>query len=261
MLAALPAHALLLADRLHGCAAFVGAALAACEKVGSHFLIRARSNLRVQTRKRFKDGSRLVRVPVRQKGKPRLITQGLELREIRVRVQRPGHRTQELRLWTSLLDPRQAPALELVELYARRWEHELYWRELKRQLRKNEVLHSHTVETGAQEIAAVVLASALLARERARAAAGEVPVLRVSFIKTLELMRPLWLTLAIGGDLLSARQKQALTEKFLDFAGRYVTCRRAQPRSCPRAVRQPVSGWPRLLQNQSWEGPTHFTFF
>jgi hypothetical protein len=259
LLAALPAQALLLADRLHGCAAFVAAAWAACEKVGSHFLIRARTNVRVQTVKRFKDGSRLVRVPVRPKGKPRVITQWLELREIRVRVQRSGHRAQELRLWTSLLDPKSAPAAELIELYARRWEHELYYRELKRQLRKSEVLQSHTVETGAQEIAAVVLASALLARERTRAVAGETPVLRVSFLKTLELMRPLWLTLALGGDLLSVRQKQQLTERFLERAGRYVTRRRRQPRSCPRAVRQPVSGWPRLRCNQSWEGPVQFT--
>jgi hypothetical protein len=260
LLAALPARALLLADRLHGCAAFVAAALAACEKVGSHFLIRARTNIRVQTLKRFKDGSRLVRVPVRQKGKPRLITQWLELREIRVRVERPGHRGQELRLWTSLLDLKSAPASELIDLYARRWEHELYYRELKRQLRKSEVLQSHTVETGAQEIAAVVLASALLARERARAAAGEVPVLRISFLKTLELLRPLWLTLELGAQLLSPRQKQQLTDKFLEFARRhYVTRVRPEPRSCPRALRQPVSGWPRLRRNQSWQGPVQFT--
>jgi hypothetical protein len=258
LLACLPAQALLLADRLHGCAAFVAAAQAACEKVGSHLLIRARTNIRVQTVKRFKDGSRLVRVPVQQKGRQRVITQWLELREIRVRVQRPGHRAHALRLWTSLRDPHSAPAQELIELYARRWEHELYYRELKHQLRKSEVLQSHTLETGAQEIAAVVLASALLARERVRAAAGQTPVLRVSFIKTLELMRPLWLTLALGGDLLSARQKQQLTEKFLAWAGRYVTRRRPRPRSCPRAVRKPVSGWPRLRRNQSWDGPIHF---
>jgi hypothetical protein len=258
LLAQLPAQALLLADRLHGCAAFVAAVQAACKKVGSHFLIRARTNIRGQVRKRFKDGSRLVRLPVRQKGKPRVITQWLEVREIRVRVQRPGFRPQELRLWTSLLDPESAPAAELIVLYARRWEHELYYRELKRQLRKSDVLQSHTLETGAQEIAAVVLASALLARERARAAVGETPVLRVSFVKTLELLRPLWLILALGGDLLSARQKEQLTERVLERAGRYVTRRRRRPRSCPRAVRQPVSGWPRLLQNQSWEGPVHF---
>ena len=89
--------------------------------------------------------------------------------------------------------------------------------------------------------------------------AGEVPVLRVSFVKTLELMRPLWLTLALGGDLLSARQKQQLTERFLERAGRYVTEQRKRPRSCPRAVRQPVSGWPRLRRNQSWDVPVRFT--
>jgi hypothetical protein len=70
-----------------------------------------------------------------------------------------------------------APALELAQLYARRWEHELYFRELKRQVRKTDVLQSHTVDTAAQEIAALVLVSALIAAERARAAAGHVPSL------------------------------------------------------------------------------------
>lgn len=37
LLARAPAQALLLADRLHGCAAFVAAARAACEKVGAIF--------------------------------------------------------------------------------------------------------------------------------------------------------------------------------------------------------------------------------
>jgi hypothetical protein len=258
LLAQMPAQALLLADRLHGCAAFVAQAQAACQKVGSHFLIRARSRIRTRVLRRYQDGSRLVRLPVRQPDRRSRITHWLELREIRVRVQRAGHRPQELRLWTSLRDPKRAPASELIELYARRWEHELYYRELKRQLRKNEVLQSHTLETGAQEIAAIVLASALLARERARAADGQVPVLRVSFVKTLEWMRPLWLTLALGGDLLSARQKQQLTERFLERAGRYVTRPRRHPRRCPRAVRRPVSSWPRLTQNQSGEGPLHF---
>jgi len=258
LLGSLPAQALLLADRLHGCAAFIAAAQRVCAKVGSHFLVRARSKIRVQALQCFKDGSRLVRVPVQQKGNQRIIVEWLQLREIRARVQRPGFRTLELRLWTSLLDPDSAPAMELIELYARRWEHELYYRELKRQLRKSSVLQSHTLETGAQEIAALVLASALLARQRASAAGGQTPVLRVSFIKTLELMRPLWLTLALGGDLLSPRQKQQLTERFLERAGRYVTRPRNHPRSCPRAVRRPVARWPRLQQNQSRQGPVCF---
>ena len=190
LLAQLPARALLLADRLYGCAAFLAAVQPVCAKIGSHFLIRARSKIKVQTLQRLPDGSRLVRVPVQQKGNQRVIVQWLQLREIHVRVQRPGFRAHRLRLWTSLLDPVTAPALELAKLYTQRWEHELYYRELKCQLRKTDVLQSHTLETGAQEIAAIVLASALLARQRAAATQGQTPVLRVSFVKTLELMRP-----------------------------------------------------------------------
>lgn len=93
------------------------------------------------------------------------------MREIRVRVQRKGHRAQEVRLWTSLLDPNTAPAGEWIELYARGWEPELYYRELKRPLRQSQVLQSHTLETGAQEIAAVVVASGR-GRRRARCRCG-----------------------------------------------------------------------------------------
>lgn len=258
LLARLPERALLLADRLHGCAAFAAAAWSACQRVGSHFLIRARSQIKVQVVERFRDGSRLVKVPVRVKGRPREVSHYLELREIRVRVGRQGHRSQVLRLWTSLLDPEQAPAAELVRLYAQRWEHELYYRHLKHELRKTDLLQSHTVHTAAQEIAALMLASALLARERARAADGQLPVLRVSFVKTLELLRPLWLIFEVGGDLLSPRVQRELLERFYTFLRRFAS-RPRRTRSCQRAVRQPIGKWPRLLQTQSVEGPLQFT--
>lgn len=259
LLAQLPKQVLLLADRLSGCAAFAAQALQACRRVGSQFLFRARTQIKVQVVRRFKDGSRLVRVPVRQKGQPRQIVQWLELREIRVQLHRKGHRATELRLWTTLVDPRQAPASELVELYAQRWEHELFYRELKRQLRKSALLQSHTVTTAAQEIAALMLAAALLAKERDRAAAGQVPVLRVSFAKLLELIRPLWLTLALADDVLEEWQKQELAERFYRKAGTYLTPKR-RARSCPRKVRQPVSGWPRLMKNEYSQGSVTFSF-
>ena len=228
LLARLPKKCLLLADRLSGCAAFAIQALRACRRVGSHFLFRARTNITVKTLRRFKDGSRLVKVPVRKKGKRSQIVEWLELREIRVWLHRKGFRSQQLRLWTSLLDPTSAPAAELVELYAKRWEHELFYREIKRQLRKSGLLQSHTVTTAAQEIAGLVLAAALLAQERDRAAAGLVPVLRISFIKLLELLRPLWLVLALGDDLLSDWQKDQLTQRF------YVRARSYPPHSVER---------------------------
>ena len=232
-------------------------AAAACQRVGSHFLIRARASTKPRVITRLKDGSRVIHVAVRQKGRPSRILQWLKVREIRVRVGRPGHRAQELRLWTSLMDPRTAPARELAQLYARRWEHELYFRQLKRQLRKTDLLQSHTVETAAQEIAAMVLASALLATERARAAGGHLPVLRVSFVKVLALVQPLWLMLGLFEDLVPDRLKNQMVRRITKLMGRCVTAKR-RSRSNPRAVRQPVKKWPRLRHTRSVEGPLHF---
>jgi Transposase DDE domain len=257
LLARLPKQALLLADRLYGCAAFAAEAMAACRRVGSHFLFRVRSNIKAQTVRRYKDGSRLIRVGCREKGNPSHIAQWLEVREIRARVRRKGFRPQVVRLWTSLLAWQEAPAPELARLYTQRWEHELYYREIKRQLRKTDLLQSQTVETGAQEIAAIILASALIATERARAAGGQWPALRISFIKVLELLQPLWLTLQACDDLLSEKQKQQMTRRFYQLMGQCVTQRR-RARSCPRAVRQPVTGWPRLRRNRSITAPIEF---
>jgi len=258
LLAQLPGRALLLADRLYGCAAFAANAWAACQRVGSHFLMRARTNIKPQVLHRLSDGSRLIRVTVYEKrGRQSRPASTLQVREIRARVGRPGHRPVELRLWTSLLDPTTAPALELVQLYARRWEHEVYYRELKRQLRRTEVLQSHTVETAAQEIAALILVSALLARERARAAVGDTPVLRVSFSTVLDVVRAMWLFFGVFEDLISERQKRQIVERGYALIGGSITATRPA-RTCPRAVRQPVRRWPRLLKTKSVEGPFHF---
>ena len=128
---------------------------------------------------------------------------------------------------------------------------------LPRQLRKSAVLQSHTVETAAQEIAAIVLASALLATERARVAGGHVSALRVSFGKVLELVKPMWLTLQLGEGLLTNRVTDRMLKRAYDLMRRCITPRR-RSRTCPRAVRQPVTRWPRLLTPHSVEGPLHF---
>ena len=111
-------------------------------------------------------------------------------------------------------------------------------------LRKSEVLQSHTMETAAQEIAALILAAALLAQERDRAAAGKVPVLRVSFIKSIELMRPLWLVFALGDDLLEDWQKRQLTQRFYAQARRSLTSKRR------------ARSWPEYPSCQSCAGQT-----
>jgi Transposase DDE domain len=258
LLAQLPKRALLLGDRLYGVAAFLVHARAACARVGSHFLIRASGSTKPRLLKRLPDGTRLIAIAVRASAhNPTRIVDWLQMREIRVRVGRAGARTHELRLWTSLLDPKTAPALELARLYAQRWEHELYFRELKRVVRKTDVLQSHTVITGAQEIAALVLASAVLADERQRAA-GALPVLRVSFSKLLErCIKPMWFYLDVAPDLLTEGQMAEIIRRSYARARRYlIPPRRA--RSCPRAVRQPLQAWPRLLHPESITGEMQF---
>jgi hypothetical protein len=258
LLAQLPKHALLLGDRLYGVAAFVVHARAACTRVGSQFLLRASRSTKPRLIKRLPDGTRLVAIAVRARHNPTRILEWLDVREIRVRVGRPGHRTHELRLWTSLVDVRTAPALELAQLYAQRWEHELYFREVKRQVRKTDLLQSHTIETAAQEIAALVLISALLAAERVRAAGGQLPVLRVSFTKILELcVKPMWLWLELGHGVLTDHQLTQIMKRGYQRMRRYVTPPR-RARSCPRAVRQPIQAWPRLRHTQSIDGTIDF---
>ena len=148
-------------------------------------------------------------VPVRHH-KTRRLLRTIVVREIWGQVHRPGWRSEPLRLWTSLLDPTVAPARELLELYGQRWEQELYFRQWKLQLRRTALLQSHTVVAAAQEIAIFILAGALVAQERVHAAKRVAPVLRVGFAKVLELLRPLWLLLAIAGNLLTEQQQRKI---------------------------------------------------
>lgn len=246
LLSQLSRGCLLLADRLYGCAAFAAQALARCEQCGSAFLFRARSQIKVKVLKRFKDGSRLVEVPVRDPQHPRRVLRTIQLREIIVRCARRGFVPQTLRLWTNLLDPKAAPAEELARLYARRWEHELYYRQMKLELRDSALLLSQTPNSAAQEVAALILATSLLAHQRAAAADQHHPADRISFAKTLALVRPLWIMLALAGTVLSDRQITQLCENIGRFL-RTQTIPKKRSRSCQRKVRQPVKKWPRLI--------------
>jgi len=99
--------------------------------------------------------------------------------------------------------------------------------------------------------------SALLSTERARAANGAVPVLRVSFGHVLNVVRGMWLFFGPFDDLIDDRLKHRVVRRGYALMRRSLTDKR-RSRSCPRAVRQTVKAWPRLLQTQSVEGPLHF---
>lgn len=62
-------------------------------------------------------------------------------------------------LWSSVLDPKQAPALELVTISRERWEIETALNELKTHLRGSKVvLRSTTPELARQELYGLLMA-------------------------------------------------------------------------------------------------------
>jgi hypothetical protein len=259
LLAQWPSGCLLLADRLYGVAAFVNELLVVGQTVGSQWLVRVRQNIKTTVREVLSDGSALVAVAVADLRNPSR-KQGLILaREIVGRVRRPGGAWVTVRLWTSLWDAQAYPAAELLALYARRWDIEVFTKELKVDLRGGTtVLQSHTLETAAQEILALVLAMALLSQVRlAAAATGAVEPLRISFGQTLALVRSLWWMVAVGQGVLQQDQLQALVARTLQMiAQQCLPVRRT--RSCARGLRQPVKSWPRLTKPTYQNGPTEY---
>jgi hypothetical protein len=245
VMGAQPPNSLVLIDRYYGVAEYL-ADLPSTEQ--RHFLVRVRKNLKRRWVETLPDGSALVEI-TSGKGVKRLV------REIVGAVQRGGSgATTRVRLWTSLLDARQHPARVLLALYAQRWEQEGFYKELKVDARSTRYLQSHTPLTAVQEIAARILGYSMLVDYRVEAAAqGKVAVLRVSFIRTLELVQGLWRFLEVTSDMLTPDQVRKVIMRSLRQLGSSPVQKRRQ-RSCPRKLRQPVSSWPRLRKNTYKKG-------
>jgi hypothetical protein len=248
VLAAQPAKSLLLGDRYYG----VGEVLVGLSaEEQRHFLVRVKENLKRRLLKVYPDGSALVEIGTGEH--KRLV------REVLGRVQRGGHGSATtVRLWSSLLDYRRHPATELLALYARRWEQEVFYKELKVDSRSTPYLRSPTPLTAMQEIAALILAYAVLVGCRVEAgSAGQVGVLRISFLKTLQAVQGLWCFLEVTADLLTPAQVRLVVRRTLRQIADMAIPKRRQ-RSCPRALRQPVSSWPRLRKNTARSGAINY---
>jgi len=249
VLAHQPAQSLLVVDRYYG---FGELLVGWSEEGGRHFLARVKTGLKRRVVESYADGSALVEV--RSGKKTRLV------REIMGRVSRGGRGPAKVvRLWTSLLDWAAHPAKEMLALYARRWEQEIFYKELKVDTRSTPLLQSHTPLTAMQEIAAMILGYAVLVDYRMEAAkAGEVGVLRISFLKTLHAVQGLWRFLEVSADLLTPEGVDLVVQRILAQLADMVTPKRRQ-RSCPRALRQPVSSWPRLRKNTYNDGEIDYS--
>lgn len=237
----LPEKSLLIADRYYGVAKVIGLLKELHPKGNREFLLRVRSNLKSRVLEIYRDGSALVEIE--SEG------QKLVVRELQARVRVGEGKWSTVRLWTSLLDFKKHPADVLVALYSRRWEQEGFYRELKVDMRSADLIQSHTPETAAQEVAALLIAYAVLVEQRLKVATmGEVEVVRISFLKVMETVSGLWRFLEAAEDMLTEKQVGKLVGRVLKQIADYALSKRRK-RSCPRGLRQPVSSWPRITKN------------
>ena len=136
---------------------------------GAKLLWRVKSNLKLPVERVLSDGSYLSTV---YDSEDRTRSRGQRVRVIEYALQDSAVPTQEsYRLLTNLLDPEQAPALELAALYHERWEIEGVFDEFKTHLRANStVLRSKTPELVLQELWGLLLAHFAIRQLMAQAA-------------------------------------------------------------------------------------------
>jgi len=113
----------------------------------------------------------------------------MTVREVKVRVENPGFRTDTIWVVTTLLDHRAFTASDLAQLYLRRWKVELFLRDLKITMRMD-VLRCKTPAMVEKEMWMRVIAYNLIRALMVEAAgAQEVKVERLSFKGTVSLLR------------------------------------------------------------------------
>lgn len=117
------------------------------------------------------------------------LPQSLTLRMLRIQIDVPGFRTESIVVVTTLTDPVRYPAEDLAKLYLRRWNVELFFRDIKITLGMD-VLRCRTPEMVRKEIALHVIAYNLLRGLMQQAAAlYEVDLTRLSFKGSVDTLR------------------------------------------------------------------------
>jgi hypothetical protein len=113
----------------------------------------------------------------------------LILRQIKVTVNNPGFRTQGFYIITTLLDASQYPAKELAEIYFKRWDVELFFRDIKTTMGMD-ILRCQTPEMIRKEIQMNFIAYNCVRRLMYEAAEeADIEVRVVSFKGSLQALR------------------------------------------------------------------------
>ena len=166
------------------------------------------------------------------------------VRLIRSRLSRPGFRTQEVWLSTTLLDPDQYPAFEIERLYLRRWEMELCLRDLKTTMGMEE-MRCRSPEMVHKELLMFLTAHNFIRCLIAQAAtAHQVPRTRISFKGALDTAASFHEAMRLATSKARVRQ---LHTRMLEIIARDLVPYRPG-RAEPRAVKRRPKPYQRLTK-------------
>jgi len=158
----------------------------------------------------------------------------LAVRILRFRLHGPGFRTRSVTLVTTLLDPALYPAEQLALLYARRWQIELWFRDLKTSMGMN-VLRCQSPKMIHKELEMFFIAYNLIRCLMIQAARDyHVALHRLSFQGTVDSTRQFSAALAQARS--GKRQKQLIRDLLKAMAADLVPYRpgRREPRAVKR---------------------------
>ena len=162
------------------------------------------------------------------------IPKELSVRVVRFTLAVPGFRAQSVTLVTTLLDPVAYPAEELARLYARRWQIELWFRDLKTSMGM-ERLRCKSPKMVHKELEMLFIAYNLIRLLMVQAGAiYQVPMERFSFKGTVDALRQFGIAMA---QARSGKKRRKLRAQLLEvIAGDPVPERpgRREPRAVKR---------------------------
>jgi hypothetical protein len=208
----------------------------------THWLTRARNDLRWKTIRRLGRGDELVQFNTPESARKEAPDLPATFQARVLRYQRRGFQPQKL--MTSLLDDQAFPAAEIAELYHERWELELGYDEVKTEmLEREEAIRSQSPAGIEQEIWGIGLAYNLIRLEMERAArAAGVPPCRISFVAGLHFVRD---ELVLCSTIESVGTIPKLIDRLTRDLASMVLPPRRSDRAYPRAVKIKMTNYPR----------------
>jgi hypothetical protein len=216
---------------------------------GTHryWLIRAKSTARWRVIKTHAPGDERVEIQVPDEARSKHPSLPRTLHARAIRYHRRGFRPQVL--LTSLLDPREWPAAEIIVLYHERWDLELALDEIKTEtLQRKETLRSRTPTGVRQEMWGVFVGYNVVRHQMEQTAnlANVAPV-RISFVGVLRIVRERWLARTEGprADVLRQMRSEVRWQALL------ILPPRRSERQYPRAVKRTMSPYPRKRVSQA----------